>query len=179
MARSGEKDSGEKLQIAILTLAMTAGGFALVTLIFVLFVNPSARERATKAEGEYEELTKMLGSQEMQELRATAERSAGQDKTTTLRDTVVETLALYGLAYKSVNPPKVKPIKAGLDEVTQKLPLQPAPLVAILQYVATVENAKKTFQVLSLDLNRDRGKRSAPDNELWTATVEFRDYVSK
>jgi hypothetical protein len=179
MARSDAKDSGEKLQIAILTLAMTGAGFALVTLIFVLFINPSASDRAARAAGDYAKLHKLLTSQEMQELRATAKRSAGQDNTKTLTDIVVETLSTYGLEYKSIKPAVTKSIKPGLDEVRQSLGLQPASLVAILQYVATVESAKRTFQTLSLDLTHSKKKRSAPEDELWVANVEFRDYVSK
>ena len=107
MARSGDKDSGEKFQIALLTLGMTAGGFALVSLVFVLFMNPSARNRAEAAEREYKALAKLLGSQEMHELRATAKRSAGQDNTKTLTDIVFETLSPYGLEYKSIKPATV------------------------------------------------------------------------
>ena len=177
MARSGDKDSGEKFQIALLTLGMTAGGFALVSLVFVLFMNPSARNRAEAAEREYKALATLLGSQEMHELRATAKRSAGHDNTKTLTDIVFETLSPYGLEYKSIKSAKIKSIKPGLDEVTQPIVLQPAPLVAILQYIVTVEHSKKTFQVLSLSLARD--KRSGSDSDLWTANVEFRDYATK
>jgi len=179
MTRSDDKNSGEKLQIAILTLAMTAGGFALVTLIFLLFMNPRAGVRAEEAEKDYKELAQLLSSQKMQELRATAKRSAGQDDTQ-LRDVAADTLKKYtGLKYKSVKTVTPKSIKPGLDVVRQPFDLKPAPLVEILQYVATVENEKKTFQVLSLNLTRAKKTRSGPDGNLWGATGEFRDYVSK
>ena len=48
MPKLEAKDSSEKLQITVLTLAMTGGGFALLTLVFVFFLNPGAANEADR-----------------------------------------------------------------------------------------------------------------------------------
>jgi type II secretory pathway component PulM len=177
MPNAVPKDSGEKLQIAILTLAMTAGGFALLTIIFVFFLNPSAEADLSRQQKSYEALTQKLLSAEMKELRANAKRSEAQPTTNSLGEIVKDALDRFGLKYPKFPPVTPKTIKAGLEELRLKISVEPAKLQQILQFVAVVQDAKKTIQVENVNFKRDT--RSKAEDELWTGSAEFVDYVTK
>ncbi len=176
MPRTVAKDSGEKLQIAILTFAMTGGGFALLTLLLI-FLNRGAAEDANRMEKSYKDLTATLLDAEMRQLRANAPR--GEPATdNSLGEIVKAALDRNGL--KCSNFPQVKPKpgkKAGLEELPLRITVDPAKLQPLLMFVAEVQEAKKTINVESVDFKRDN--RSKPEEELWTATVDFIEYVTK
>lgn len=182
MGKPSERDSSEKLQIAVLTFAMTGGGFALVTLVFILFLNPSSRSLADDLTRKYKELTTLLLSQEMKGLR-TQERisqvKSGDKGDLDLRGIVGENLTRYQLEYKSFPQAKrVNEGKAGLEETHQQIDLKPAMLTPILQFVAEVKDTKKTIQVESVNITREARAKEKEDDS-WTASVTFVDYVSK
>ena len=172
MPRTTAKDSGEKLQIAILTFAMTGGGFALLTLLLI-FLNRGAAEDANRMEKSYKDLTTTLLDAEMRQLRANAPRTdAGPATDNSLGEIVKAALDRNGL--KCSNFPQVKPKpgkKTGLEELPLRITVDPAKLQPLLKFVAEVQEAKKTINVESVDFKRDN--RSKPEEELWTATVDF------
>ena len=142
MAKPSERESGEKLQIAVLTFAMTAGGFALVTLVFALFFNPSARGQADDLTHRYKELVSLLSSPEMRGLRTQDNLVGKKDNTKSLRDIVGDNLGTFAIDFKSF--PVAKPGalgKAGLEEIHQQIDLKPKGLTPILQFIASVKEA--------------------------------------
>jgi hypothetical protein len=177
MPRASERESSEKLQISVLTFLMTGGGFALVTLVFVLLLNPSSRSEADDLSRRYKDLIALLSSPDMKSLRTQAELSKGQENTKSLREIVGDTLGKYGLDFKSFPAAKlVTQGKSGLEEIHQQIDLKPAKLGSILSFVSAVKEAKKTIQVENVTLNREvRGK----DEDMWTASATFADYTSK
>lgn len=177
MSKAEERDSTEKLQITILTLAMTGGGFGILTLLFTFFLNPGLAEEATALRAEYDALTKLLQSQEMRELRANAKRQEGQDPKA-IGEVVLDGLTRYGLEYPNFPSPQTKTLKAGLEEVTQKIDVKPASLLKILQFVAYVKEFRQTIRVESLTIARDT-KVKDPDADSWTGSIQFVDYSSK
>lgn len=177
MPKIASKDSGEKLQIAILTLAMTAGGFAILTLLLVLFMNPNADAEAARLQRSYKELTDTLLGAEMKQLRATAKRGESNDNTKTLGEIVKNALDLHGLKYPTFPQVSPKSLRPGLDELRLKIGVEPAKLLQLLQFVAVVQDAKKTIQVENVSFKRDT--RSKPEDDLWTGSAEFVDYVTK
>jgi type II secretory pathway component PulM len=177
MPRATSKDSSEKLQIIILTFAMTGGAFALVTLLLVFWFNPSAEQRAQALEAEYKDLTQLLLKQEMRDLRANAKMSEGQENNRPIGEIVMDSLQKFELEPRTFPQARTKTSKSGLEEVTQKIDVKPARLANLLQFVASVKDARKTIQVETISINRDT--RAKGDDDSWTATVDFVDYVTK
>jgi len=178
MADNPTRAPGEKLQTAILTFLMTGGGFALVTLIFVLFLNPGKAGEVARVEKEYQDLTALLSKPEKTALRAQAKLSEGQANTKTLSEVVNEALTTYQLDYGTFAATPPKAFKAGLDKVDLEIPVKPAKLLNIMQFMAAVRDAKKTIQVESATITRDR-RALGEEDDSWSATVHFVDYISK
>ncbi|HVR75568.1 MAG TPA: hypothetical protein VMT52_14630 [Planctomycetota bacterium] len=177
MSRTASKDSSEKLQITILTFAMTGGGFALLTLLLIFWLNPSAEQNAQALELEYRNLTQLLLKQEMRDLRANAKMSEGQENNRPIGEIVLEALQKYQLDYPTFPQALTKVARSGLEEVTQKINVKPARMANILQFVAAVKDARKTIQVESFSINRDT--KAKGDEDSWIATVDFVDYVTR
>lgn len=177
MPRTTSKDASEKLQITILTFAMTGGGFALLTLLLIFWLNPSAEQKALGLEAAYKNLKELLLKQEMRDLRANAKMSEGQENNRPIGEIVLETLQKYQLEYPTFPQARTKVAKSGLEEVTQRIDVKPARMANILQFVATVKDARKTIQVETFSINRDT--KAKGDDDSWTATVDFVDYVTK
>lgn len=178
MAKTDSSESSETLQIAILTFFMTAGGFLILTLVFTFWFNPEAGARLEAAEKTYQDLAKLLSQEEMRRLRQQDRESKESANDQGLREIIDEKLDVYSVQYREVRPPKRSPTKkGGMIEITQSVPLEPAPMMRILQFVAAVADVRKSIQVDSIDLSRN--KRAGEDEDSWQATVIFVDYESE
>ena len=167
MPKAPNKDSSELLQIVTLTFAMTGGGFALLTLVLKLFLNPGAAADAQQAETSYGNLTKALLEPQNTELRRNAKRTEKQDLTQTLAEIVKAAGDFNGMKFPNFPQTTIKSPKAGLEEHRIKISVDPAKLSNILMFVAAVQDRKKTIQVESVSFKRDN--KSKGDENLWTA----------
>ena len=177
MPRAHEKDSTEKFQIIILTFGMTGAGFALLTLVLVTFLNPGKVETLDALKKEYGELTKLLQTSEMRNLRAQAKLGEGQQNTLDIREIIQKALEARMLTANVFGQAKLTQEKGGLERKEQTIDLRPAKLLNILQFVGDVRDAKKTIQVHMVSLNRDRSAREEDDS--WSANIRFVDYGQK
>ena len=177
MARPTEAGD-QKFEIALFTCAFLAAGLLIITLVLAVFMNPSAASEVTMLEGSYKDQVKLLRSTEMRSLRAQAKLSEGQANQKTLKEIVTEQSKAYGLEIASAPDTKPKSVK-GIEEHNQKVTLKPAKLVDVLQFIAAVKEAKKSLQVESVKIDRDRRGRDKEVPDSWTATVDFVDYVAK
>jgi hypothetical protein len=170
--------TSEKFQIAIFTCAFLAAGLALITLVLALFMNPSSASDVKSLEGGYQQITKLLAGPEMKSLRAQAKVSdvTGEQKRT-LPEIVSDQMKAYGLDFSRFERATPKPVGAGMEEVRQPIDVKPAKLMPILQFIASVKDAKKSIQVRTVKIERDR--KSKGDEDSWTANIEFVDYASK
>ena len=89
----------------------------------------------------------------------------------------MEALQRHQLDTANFQQPRTKTSKSGLEEVSQRIDVKPARMANILQFVATVKDARKTIQVETFSINRD--PKAKGDDDSWTATVDFVDYVTK
>ena len=176
MARKSNKNTGEKTQIAVLTFAMTGGGFALLTLVLVLFLNPRAERRVAAWQQEYKNLTELLKTTDMKNLRAQAEREKGQDINKDLRDVIEASRTQRQLPPGSLPFPRTTPLKGGLTRVEQTVDVKSAKMRNILMFIGDVRDAKKNIQVEQVTIARDTRTRGA-DDDTWNASVKFVDYV--
>lgn len=177
MARPG--DAGDqKFEIALFTCAFLAGGLLVITLILAVFMNPSVASDVASLETSYKDQVKLLRSPEIKNLRAQAKVSEGQDNQKTLKEIVSEQLKAYGLEFSRFPDAKPKPGR-GIEEFAQQITLKPSKLVDILQFIAAVKDAKKSIQVDSVRIDRERRGRDKEVPDSWTATVDFVDYVAK
>ena len=176
MANTNSPDGGgEKLQIAILTFFMTAGGFLLLTLVFTLFFNPRLDTRMKKAETEYKQLCALLQKEDVRRLRQQDRLNQEKGDEQGLRRLISDNLSKYGLQFREFRAPRRKSTKkGGITEISQPITLLPASMTPILQFVAAVQAARKSIQVASLDLTRN--KRAAVGEDSWQASVVFVDY---
>ena len=179
MAKSSEKGMSEKFQVAMLTFAMTGGGFALVTLVLVLLLNPSAKATSEDSEKRYNDLVKLLSKPESKALREQARLSEAQGQAKGLSDIVREKLQSFQIDFSSFPEPKPTTLTAGLVRLDLELSLKPAKLSSILQFLGAVKDAKKTIKVETLTINRDRSRAKTADDDSWSASAHFVDYVSK
>lgn len=174
MANTNSPDGGgEKLQIAILTFFMTAGGFLLLTLVFSLYFNPRLDARMKKAEKEYEQLCTLLQKEDVRRLRQQDRENQEKGDEQGLRRLIDKNLTNYGLQFREFQPPR-ESTKKGITEISQPITLLPASMTSILQFVAAVQASRKSIHVASLDMNRN--KRAAAGDDSWQATVLFVDY---
>jgi hypothetical protein len=177
MARPGEAGE-QKFEIALFTCAFLAGGLLIITLILAVFMNPSAVSEVTSLESSYKEQVKLLRSPEMRNLRAQAKVSEGQDNKKTLKEIISEQLKAYGLEFSRF-PDARSTTSRGMEEITQQIILKPSKLVNILQFTAAVKETKKSIQVDSVRIDRERRGKDKEIPDSWTATVDFVDYVAK
>ena len=179
MAKKPLSGKDEKLQIAVLTFFMTAAGFLLLTLYLQWFSIPSQEARAENAKKAYADLTKELQDQEMRQLRHQAKLEEETSSDQNVREIINEKLQVYGLAWADFPAAKAKGSRQekGLTEITQTLVLEAAPMQKVLQFIASVREVKKSVEISSVDLNRDkRGRKADPEADSWKTTVVFIDY---
>lgn len=172
MSNKGDKP-GELLQIVILTLGMTGGGFLLLYLVMVLFMIPSATTAAENAEARNAELTKELLKQDIKELRRDSkiQEEAGEQKG--LEEIIPDMLGRWGVERDRLVPAS-REGQTGWNVTTK-----PAPLRSLLSFAVAVREAKKTVQVESLKVSRGRRRGGAGGPEdAWVADIVFLDYGS-
>ena len=178
MPKSTKPESGEWLQIATLTFAMTGGGFALVLLLLKFFMIPDAQTGANTAEENYKRLSVELLKPATKDLRVNAKRAQGQDLSTTLGEIVKQSLDANGVRFAGTFPAaNVKKSDRGPEEHRLKIISEPSPLQPLIDFVAAVEQRKKTIQVEAASFKRDT--RAKPDEDAWICTVELVDYVAR
>jgi hypothetical protein len=175
MARISEKQEGERIQIAILTLGMTGGGFALLTVVLSFFMNPAATERIDGLKTQSAGLVKLLQSDETKRLRAQAKLNKEQENSKGLREIIYDASVKRGLEQGNVPPTKTTDMKGGLRKFEQTVSFRPAKLMNLFFLVADVKDAKKTIQVESVTVTRDRRAKDG-DDDAWNSTMRFADY---
>lgn len=175
MARKSDKSNSEKMQIAVLTFAMTGGGFALLTLILVLFLNPRVDERLVRLKQTYKNLTDLLQTSEMVALRAQARIEAEQKNDKGLREIIEEARVQRQLPPGSLPFPRERELKGGLKKIEQSVDVKSARMVNILMFLGDVVDARKTIQVEQVTIARDT--RSRGEDDAWNASIKFVDYV--
>ncbi len=175
MANTNSPDGGgEKLQIAILTFFMTAGGFLLLTLVFAFYLNPRLDTRMKAAEKTYQNLCKLLRQDDVRRLRQQDRLNQEKGGEENLKTLISENLSKYGIEYREFRPARKSTKKGGITEIAQQITLQPASMTPILQFVAAVQASRKSIRVSSLEFIRN--KRAAADADSWQASVMFFDY---
>jgi type II secretory pathway component PulM len=175
MARLTKGDQpGELMQFAILTLAMLGGGFAALFVILNFIIVPRLEAKVDVERSMYQQLRTLLHSDEMKALRREAKAQEGSTGERMLVNVLTEEMNRYGLVPEREQRLEEREVKPGLIEQTQKLNLRPAPMVKILQFVASVANAKKTIHVEQVQLNRPK-----TDTDSWSALISFVDYAVK
>lgn len=174
MAHDSGKQAGEKSQIAILTFAMTAGGFALLTLLLALKLNPDSRERVTHLTAQSTKLMQLLDNVETRNLRHQAKQTEQQDATKGLADVIFEAVRGRGLTQGNIPPARTQDTK-GIRRIEQTVQLNAGKLGAIFQLVGDLKDAKKTIRIETVDVTRDRRAQETEDS--WTATLKVVDYV--
>jgi hypothetical protein len=178
MARKSEKDTSEKLQIAMLTFGMTGAGFAILAVILALFLNPRAAARVDNLKAEYKRLTSYLVTERVRNLRAQDKLNEGQENTRGIREIISQALDSRQLQQGTFPMPKRTELKkgGGLEKIEQTIDVRSAKLLQILQFLGDVKDAKKTIQVESVNIWRDR---KTQDDDSWNATLRFADYERK
>src|SRR5262245_46921893 len=121
MSKQDARPSNEKLQIAILTLAMTAAGFLLVTLALAYYLNPQAKADADRTEQSYKKVTDLFLGTEMKELRRQAKIAESKDTAKPLREIVKEAGDQTGVSIPNFPNAVTATIKPGLESVTQSI----------------------------------------------------------
>jgi hypothetical protein len=171
------ESSSEILQISILTLAMTGGGFFLLWLVLRLWLIPSVGGEVGSEKRQYEDLVKLLDDPKTKELRDKVRGQEGEAEERSVDRIITEELAAQSLEYSSLNPDKKE--SATLVEESWTLKIKPAQMHKVLQFVARVRGAKKSVRVASFNLNRVRAGRDATSADSWTADVEFVEFRPK
>lgn len=177
MPKSAKPESGEWIQVATLTFAMTGGGFALVLLLLNFFMIPEARSNADRSQNSYADLTKELLKRETKDLRANAKRAEGQDLSTTLGEIIKQAGDANGIRFPNFPAPSIKKTDKGPEEHRIKITSESSKLQFLAEFVAAVEQKKKTIQVEAVNFKRD--PRAKAEEDLWTCTAEFVDYVAR
>ncbi len=178
MARTSDKQSGEKFQIVILTFGMTGAGFALLALLLILFLNPSKAAQVEELKKEYAKLTTLLQGPEMKNLRVQAKLSEAQENKKGLREIISETLTARQLQQGSFPMAKTTDLKVGLQKVEQNIDVKAAKILNILQFIGDVKDSKKTIQVEMVNFSRDRSAKDQEEDS-WAASIRFVDYIQK
>jgi hypothetical protein len=169
-----KEQPGELLQIGVLTLAMTGGGFFLLYLVLTLFMVPAAQDNSHSAQKEYENVSKLLTGSRAKQLRQDAREQAGAENARSLEEIIAEKRRAYGIDSQRLTSVTHRDNLNG-----RQLTTAPAPLRQLLSFVVDVREAKKTIQVQSLKLNRPPRSRDSTDDDIWSATVVFLDYEPK
>ena len=163
---------GELVQIVILTLGMTGGGFLLLYLAMVLFMIPSATTAAADAERRNGDLTKLLLKQDIKELRRESKIQAEAGEQKGLEEIIPDMLKRWGVDRDRLVP-ATREGQKGWNVTTR-----PAPMRSLLSFVVAVREAKKTVQVESLKVTRGRRRGAGEAEDSWVADVVFLDYGS-
>jgi len=168
--------SSELLQIVILTLAMTSGGFCLLYLGLKVFMIPRVAQKVETEARDYEKLAALLSSQELIELRANAKEQAETDQQDSLPVIIDREVAAKNLDVLSrvPGPPR---ISGNIIEEKHTRKLGAAPMRDVLEFVARVRNSKKSVRVEAFDMQRARTGRGGDEVEdSWTSSIDFVEF---
>jgi hypothetical protein len=179
MAHGKKGDSrGEFLQIIILTLAMTGGGFGLLYLGLKFWMIPKVAQRVKNEDGDYEKLTKLLASQEMIDLRENAKEQEETNRADSLAAIIDEEIKLKNLSLTSRVQGRPSP-KGNIIGQSQTLKIDVAPMRDIVEFVARVRHAKKSVRIETFNMKRATRSRNAAVEDAWTATVQIVEFKPK
>ena len=178
MARGKNSDSpGELLQIVILTLAMTGGGFCLLYVGLRFWMIPEVVRKVDIERRDYEKLVELLESSDMVDLRANHKEQEDSNQES-LAQIIDEERQLKRLSFSSRTPGRPK-TSGQIVEESQTLKLEAAPMRDIVEFIARVRHAKKTVRIESFNLKRASRSRSATAEDAWIATVQIVEFKSK
>ena len=176
MAKSDAGKNGEWIQILILTLAMTGGGFLLLFLVLSLFILPGKQADVDAEMRRYDKLASLLEGPEIAQLRAEHELQESKGDTRQLPLILSEELQALGL--ESGNRVRTgRKVVGSLIRDSQKIVLKTASMDRILRYVVRVTGAKKTIRLERMRLNRKRSRNSDDTANEWDATLDFVDFL--
>ena len=183
MAGKNGNSGGEKLQILILTLFMTAGGFALICLVFYFFIiSGDQRDFRVQAQ-DHNELVKLLDPKSKNQsyvLRRAILEAKKNQGSQTLTEQVENNLG--ALASFRVSMPQPREKKVGNSvEYTQTINFKDARLQDLFNFVARVKSANASIQMGALDLTRatrSRSKTTTAEDDRWSANLTFVLYSS-
>ncbi len=173
----------EKLEIAILTLFMTAGGCALVSAVFYFMVGAQARD-LTRQENDANQLAALLDPKKdsdtrMHMLRRQVREAQKASDDLSLRDRVERELA--GLKVTNFPKTTTRPLGGSATiENAQTINVE-GKMEEILGFVARVKSQNPSVQVNSFRLNRiaaGRGASGGGDEDRWTSDVVFHLFTS-
>ena len=178
MAKDKTGDSSsELLQIIILTLSMTGGGFCLLYLGLNFWLLPNVQGDVQSESRTYAALTELLQSSEMIELRANAKDQEESAESKTLEMIIDEELEGKRLSTQSRSPSQKD--TGRIIEKKLSLKLQAAPMRDIVEFVARVRHSKKSVRIESFDISRKSASRGNESADLWTATVDIVEFMPK
>jgi hypothetical protein len=172
----------EWLQIVILTLLMTGGGFLILFLVLQLFLIPGLRSGVEAEQRGYKQLVELLDKRETKLARQRARQQKEiEGEAKTLASVTSEKLQAAGVELERRDPGRLPREVGGMTQETAKVSLKPATMRAILTYAVSVVDAKKSIKIDRLHLTRQkRGSRGgeAAENR-WNAEIDFVEYTPK
>ena len=176
-ARDG---GGETLQIVILTLFMTGGGFALISLVLALFLVPARADELDQQIKDAESLGKLLAKDNpkalMWDLRKRAREAEKAQGSASLRSRIESQFgSLVPTQHQATAERKIGNTK----EETSKVDFKEVKLQEAFNFIARVKAENPSIQVGQLVISRGAaGTRSAaaPDEDKWSVNVTFQIY---
>lgn len=187
MAKGSKGEGGgELLQIVILTLGMTAGGFLLLALVLRLWMIPNVEGEVDTEIRQYDQLVKLLGADDMKRLRQQAEEQDQTGTTRSISQIIADESERYGIPDEGSGPEVRRPVGSGKNivRVTKSVTVNGVPLRQIIQFTVAVHEAKKTIKIERLRVTRPgaRGRRTQAEDDAedsWNATIDFVDFVTE
>src|SRR5262245_23125605 len=180
MAKTKARDGGgETLQIVILTLFMTGGGFALISLVLALFLVPARANEVDKQIKDATSLAELLAQKnnpktQMWDLRKKAKEAEKAEGSQSLRSRVE---AQFGPLVYSSFPATVQKKYGNTIEMTQKVDFKEAKLQQVFDFVARVKQENPSVQVGQLRVSRPANRPGqSGDEDKWTTSVTFHLY---
>ena len=148
-----------------------------------LFLNyykiPDLKARVGGQRGRYNQLVKVLGSDEMKQLRHQAMLQDKNEQEKTLSEIVVEKIGIYGLELNKQTPRKKKSIGDNLEEEGQNIQLLSAGLDPIIRFAASLTEAKNSVRIESFEVRRASRSRTGESEDAWVAELDLVDYRAK
>src|SRR5262245_54854932 len=186
MAKSSKaRDGGrETLQIVILTLFMTGGGFAMISLVLALFLVPARANELDQQIRDATALGELLAKNNQKsllwDLRKRVPEAEKAEGSATLRSRIESQLGpLQTQGSVTRHHPTTERKIGNTKEETSKVDLKDAKLQQVFDFVARVKLENPSVQVGQLRVSRGAaGTRSAAaaDEDKWSVNVTFHLY---
>lgn len=168
--QKSKESSSELFQTVLLTLAMVGAGLMGLLLVLEYYMLPDVEASVEKEKREYEQLTRLLDSDEMHRLRAQAEAAEEEGQANlSLQGLILDSQDATGVRQENISAPR---FREGAE--VRRVRLQPANLGQIFRFVVGVKGGKKTVEVVEADF---RQNRRAAERGVYEATIEFVDYA--